>query len=261
MEEQPNPYASPQTVATDAPTSTGADEINPHVFIHARGRALMLIWSLGAVGLLALALLISTAFEYQLLSNAANGVEITPEEVQANDQRQLIVAITYIVSFLITVVLWCLWGHRSYRNLRAFTAEPLKHTPGTSVGYYFVPIINLFRPYKATREMWNGSKGIPIDEAAPTLVSLWWGAWIIMNIAGNINSRIPLDEESIDSFLMNDMVAMATIACVFPATLLAILVVRGIDRLQTERATKLGYLGSRNADVAPWAYGGETPVQ
>jgi hypothetical protein len=74
-----------------------------------------------------------------------------------------------------------MWIHRSHRNLSAFGAQGLTFTPGWAVGWWFIPIFNLFRPFQIVREIWQASDpGMPAGAAwrrAPSspLIGWWWG--------------------------------------------------------------------------------------
>lgn len=63
----------------------------------------------------------------------------------------------------------------------------MRFTPGWSVAYYFIPILNLFRPYQVMREIWhvsgNPEKHKDQDEGSP-LLSWWWGLWLVSGFIG-----------------------------------------------------------------------------
>ena len=63
---------------------------------------------------------------------------------------------TFIL-FIAAVVLFCPFISRASRNARAFGAPSLRYTPWSSVGVFFVPILNLYAPYLAVREIWRAS--------------------------------------------------------------------------------------------------------
>ena len=81
---------------------------------------------------------------------------------------------------LVSLVFWLMWVHRTYQNLRALNAEGLRYSPGWAVAYYFIPIVQLFRPFQVMRETWRASD--PRHEGGtswrnapePILVNVWW---------------------------------------------------------------------------------------
>lgn len=71
-----------------------------------------------------------------------NGIELSPLSTA--------VAIVYLCSFatfVISIVLVSLWIYRAHDNLRAAGVTDLEFTPGSSIGWFFVPIMNLFKPF------------------------------------------------------------------------------------------------------------------
>ncbi|MBI9051861.1 MAG: DUF4328 domain-containing protein [Anaerolineaceae bacterium] len=83
------------------------------------------------------------------------------------------------IASLISAILLLVWFFRSHKNLLAFNTMGLKYSPGWAVGAFFVPILNLFRPYQIAQEIWKAS-----DPEASTVgwkqskisivVILWW---------------------------------------------------------------------------------------
>lgn len=47
----------------------------------------------------------------------------------------------------------CMFLYRANANLRALGVEELEYTPGWCAGWWFVPIMNLFKPYGATKNL------------------------------------------------------------------------------------------------------------
>lgn len=100
------------------------------------------------------------------------------------------VALMQLTAFLASIVLVAMWIHRAHANLVEAGYEK-QFTPGWAVGWFFVPIANLFQPFRAMRELWNLShqqSDSPHDVAASEL-SIWWGAWIVGNVLANFGSR------------------------------------------------------------------------
>ena len=58
---------------------------------------------------------------------------------------------------LVSAILVSKWTLRASHNVRALGATNLMFSPRASVGWYFVPIANLWKPYQAMREIWQAS--------------------------------------------------------------------------------------------------------
>ena len=103
----------------------------------------------------------SNFLEYQLLSDYQNGVYTSQDKAvadgEASDQRQQEVALIYLALFIVSGFLILRWIHRANYNARQLGAQKMKFTPGWSIGYYFVPILILWKPYQAMKEIWKAS--------------------------------------------------------------------------------------------------------
>ncbi len=93
-------------------------------------------------------------------------------------------ALAYLPVYITTIVLVCRWFHLATRHSLARGAQ-LGVTPAGAVGSWFIPFVNLSRPFQLTRQMLS-SVG-----ASEGPVGGWQALWVIGNIAANISTRIP----------------------------------------------------------------------
>ncbi len=104
-----------------------------------------------------------------------------------------------VLLLLTTGVCFLIWTYRLHRNLRAFGVERLSVTAGWAVGYFFVPVISLYRPYQIFSEIWKASDPgpAPRDGAAwqalkvPALVGVWWAFWLCSGIIDQLSRTTP----------------------------------------------------------------------
>lgn len=180
----------------------------------------------------------STWLEIQLLSEAKAGVEISEERAALNDARQGLIGLAHIGLFPSTAVLFGMWIHRANRNARALTTEPMQFSPGWSVGWYFVPIMNLFKPYQAMKEIWevSGRWRRPDSQGGGSSSPLpwWWAAWVLSGVVGQAAFRASLRAESLDELLVSSWITLGGDILDVPLALLALLVVRGVHARQEE---------------------------
>jgi len=63
--------------------------------------------------------------------------------------------------------------------------------PGWAVGWYFVPIANLWKPYEAMKQAWQVSENpanwpqIPAD-----YLPAWWGLYLLYSVLSNAGARL-----------------------------------------------------------------------
>lgn len=90
--------------------------------------------------------------------------------------------LAYIPLYIATIVLVCRWFHLAARHALARQA-PLDSTPGGAVGSWFIPFVNLARPFTLTRQM------LTTSGADASIVGPWQAAWIVGNIVSNYSVR------------------------------------------------------------------------
>jgi hypothetical protein len=108
--------------------------------------------------------------------------------------------ITLIVAYLVGVVGFLLWFHRTIVNAAALGRGVRNVSPGTAVLYWFVPILNLFRPYHVVTALYRRSHPgttLARDWVArwEWIPSVWWGTWVVSSIAGNVSGRMAWSDE------------------------------------------------------------------
>lgn len=90
-------------------------------------------------------------------------------------------ALATMACVLASVVAVSVWIYLAHDNLRAMGLAELKYAPGWAVGSFFVPIVNLFVPFQAMRDLYNRSMGEEAHlahESAPDVTS-WWTCYIV----------------------------------------------------------------------------------
>jgi hypothetical protein len=185
-------------------------------------KALMLVTI--AVSLVAI---LSGASQFSLIARIAAGEAVSEAEITANDTRHRMIGLFQFISFLATVIAWLTWQHRAYGLLSLARSIPTRFTPGWAIGWWFVPIANVFQPYQVMKEMWlrsetSGGSGIIEGLEAPSVIKWWWGSWLIAGFVGNVSLRMVVTANTIDQLLWSTVVgicdALLTIltACLAP---------------------------------------------
>ena len=111
-------------------------------------------------------------------------------EGSVRELLQTIFGIGLFIVYVATIVMFCVWTYRMNANIHALGAANLRFTPGWAVGWYFIPIANLWKPYQVMKEIWRASKNPSgwHDEASSSIVGYWWFWWIISNVEISIGS-------------------------------------------------------------------------
>ncbi len=105
---------------------------------------------------------------------------LNPFEEQVLLMVNVLTFVMLAVGF-VTVVLACVFIYRANANLRSAVVTGLTYSPAWSVGWWFVPIMDLFKPYLVVKEIYRLSHAIGREgaDAKPYLLQLWWLFWIL----------------------------------------------------------------------------------
>ena len=181
----------------------------------------------------------SNFFEYQLLSDYQNGVYTSQEQAiadgEANDQRQQMVALVYVAVFIVSGFLILRWIHRANYNARQLGAKDMEFTPGWSIGYYFIPILTLWKPFQAMKEIWRASHNPDSwpTEKASSILGLWWFLWIVTNMLGQAVLRMSAGAEELQEFMRINILTQVSDALAIPLALVTLSIVNSIFRAQS----------------------------
>lgn len=163
--------------------------------------AITLVWIVLAVEVISL---ISSLFQYNLLQTALIGGEISYEAATANDTREQIVGIVYILAFFASGVTFIMWFRRAYFNLHQLVPH-LSYSEGWAAGSWFIPILNLFRPYQIMKELFEETKALLKirnldygESPSSSKLGIWWTLWVVSNLIGQFILRASRKAETID---------------------------------------------------------------
>ena len=147
---------------------------------------------------------------------------------------------------LLAIILFLIWEYRAFKNLAALKAKYTEFSPGWAVGWWFIPLANLVKPFQAVRELWNESDPefdeemdfLHVAGGTPKIVGFWWAAFLLSGIIGSLVDMLIDPRTGMPS---NDLPAVLIIASFFKlaAALLIIFIVKGITQRQEQRFNKI----------------------
>jgi hypothetical protein len=173
----------------------------------------------------------------------ASSENIPMDAAEANDARQGLIGILYLAVVVATGFTFLKWIYRANLNCRGFGASDMEFTPGWSIGYYFIPIMNLFRPFQVMKEIWNVSRD-PVNWKAhrsSPLLGWWWALWILSGALGQICFRTSMNVHSPGSLRDATMASIVSTLSEFPLILVAITMISRIIRMQVQLTQRHNY--------------------
>lgn len=158
---------------------------------------------------------------------------------EAFDRRERFLNVMELFLFAVTSVLALKWIHRANFNARQLGAEGMRFTPGWAVGSYFIPIVNLWKPYQAMKEIWKASSSPSNWQGAPSgaLLGIWWFLWLLSTFANYAVLRFFWAiGERIQDFIAANALAAVMDVLEIPLTVSFLILVKKIHKMQMVHA-------------------------
>lgn len=177
-------------------------------------------------------------YQYNLVSNIlSNTSAITTEAAATNDLIQRIASLASIGSFIILAVFFIRWFRRAYYNLHALPGVYASLDEGWAAGAWFVPLLNLVRPYQIMKEIWEGTQQFLSHRITPrssALVNSWWAIYLGTNIFSGIASRMVSGSANLEDLKTNTIVYILSEVMSIVAAIVAMLLVNRMSEIENE---------------------------
>lgn len=180
---------------------------------------------------------VSDISQYFLLKRIANG-NFGMAEVNSNDTRQSIIAILMLLLYVGVIIVFIQWFRRAYYNLHQ-VSNRLSYSEGWAAGAWFVPILNLGRPFIIMREMMTVAENLLVkanlaqeDNSRRRSVGIWWTLWLIITLLSDINTRIQAKSESITVLANTTLIDVVLTLLYIPLTIVTVQMIRKYAELE-----------------------------
>jgi hypothetical protein len=181
-----NPYFSDYQGAQSAtqPVQPALAAANPYFrLLPLEGRQVVVIGTSALAGVLSIVCALLTFQQIGLLKRLtsrafAGDMSRFLAEAKASDSQFLVAFLAFVVAMLAMSISFLVWFYRAHVNAQALSPTKFADSSGMAVGNFFIPILNLFKPYGSMRDLWSGTFSKP----ASSLVGIWWATWVAMNI-------------------------------------------------------------------------------
>jgi hypothetical protein len=204
-----------------------ADEQKVYVFKNLARLTRVTIWAIYVLCVIEGVSLLLSLVGVRDLQNAA-------AENSANLAQSVVLLVDFLV-LAVTGILTLVWIYRANSNAHALTVQPMEFSPGWAVGWNFVPVAALWKPFQAVREIWEVSQSPGAEtDGTPAILRWWWGLWIVNNIFSQISNRLMGDTGAQNA--ASDVTGMIGNAASIGACIFLIIVMRRIAGWQTEAA-------------------------
>lgn len=93
-----------------------------------------------------------------------------------------------VATSLLCAVLFITWFFQTRRRTELLAPNWFRKGPGWAIGAWFIPVANLWLPYRIAADMWNACALLPTDGKSHRLpmwpVNLWWGLFVGTTLLG-----------------------------------------------------------------------------
>jgi hypothetical protein len=191
-------------------------------------------------------------FEY---SHLAPGVDPS-EDLLTSDIVNLIVVLIQLPFTIFLGITFLRWIYRANGNLHALSSQPMTFTPGWSVGWYFVPIMNLFKPYQSMKEIWQVAHRTSAHDDVNPILAWWWVLWIASLFIGRIALRLGLKAEDAADYTHSALADALSDGIGIPLSIVAIILITRITSAYCENFSEIPAV----PPVADSTFSGEQPA-
>jgi len=215
----------------------------PYLPLERRARAAIIcFWVfIAASALLALGLILARSqgmnlytedddLEFENAADAAAGVLVT------------VGGVVSVIDLLVCIIVFLMWLYRARANLPALGVSDARWSPGWAIGWWFIPIMSLFRPYQLVKEVWQASDPMTSpgwrSNAPPVFFGWWWALYLAYWTGGRFTdrySRIAGKQPTLDTAAWLTAVDVVALAAGAAAAWCAIRIMRDITERQRQR--------------------------
>lgn len=141
-----------------------------------------------------------------------------------------------VALFVVMVVMIGMWLYRAAKNARSMRPQ-METSPGWAIGWYFVPVANLWKPYQAMAEIWRISCAPDRWRSAETPAAMkgWWAAWLATNIISNVSNQMANTATTDQAFIASDVAVIVVSLISIAAALCLRSIILQVTDAQTHR--------------------------
>ena len=203
--------------------------------------AILLLW--GIIGLNVLMIpptLVDISILKGMLANGASPADIPSH---FNGSLLLLLWLVKLAAWITAVVVIPLWMHHAYRLMEQHRVRELQHTPTQAAAFWFIPILNLYKPYVIMHELNEKSGptvfgrpfGTTTEPSPPWLLAAWWGTFLVGHIFGRVSFTLGIGSTTINRLIVSDWLDLGAGLLEIVAGLFLIRIITSIDRRQEVR--------------------------
>ncbi len=205
-------------------------------------RSLLVVWLLISLIVIAVIGALSTLSWIQYTKEILAGIPIDDVRTDLINSNTSIIRTIQSSLSIASVVAFLLWFYRAHQNIAIGGLYGLRYTHGWAVGGFFIPFLNLVRPYRAMSEVYRGSLALAEEmevelwQSLPIspLVKWWWVLFWVRVASSRISNSMLESVGAFNDLLSGFWVLFASDLVDVAAALVTIFLIRDITQMQTK---------------------------
>ncbi|MEM9987842.1 MAG: DUF4328 domain-containing protein [Bacteroidota bacterium] len=150
----------------------------------------------------------ATLLEMSVIRNyLANPDGYQEGDFDLSDALQGLLGLGHVALYLAAAVFFVRWMARAHANYELASQNASLYTSSAVKWAFFIPILNLFRPYQILKEMRDDLQKIvggARNNYPNWRLGTWWGFWIVAQIISQVVFRLSLNYETVEELLYLD---------------------------------------------------------
>jgi len=203
----------------------------------AQTRARVTCILLGLVALITLIWVIQEGSGLRIVDDARNKI-LYPYEANNYARSTAFVVYLYLGAVSVTAIAFLAWLSRSVENVPALGGGKPLVTPRWSIGWWFVPVANLLKPYQIARDL-HDRMGLGESSGGGWIIVSWWVLFVVGN-ALSLVAAAWAEPKNLDALSALYSIRGTAAGLAFLGTVAAITVVLRIQWRAEQRADALG---------------------
>ena len=192
-------------------------------------RVLTVLLACGVVT--SMAAFVGNWMQIDLLHGLQTGAVGAEQARAVNDSRQQLIGLLEVLVYLPCMVLFLIWTYGVVRTAQAHASEPPRYSLAWAVGSHFIPVLNLWVPYRALRSAYDRLASDANASPATLRFRLWWFFWLTANIIGTISLYGKSSADTLDTLLAATTLDLLRNICDTSLYLTAGMVVKTMTRV------------------------------
>lgn len=182
------------------------------------------LWVMAVVSLISA---IASYDELSFIDRVLAGGSFSQVEADAIDNRVALLALVWLVGFVVVAILFISWLRKAYGEARRLDADSIRYGKAWTVWSWVVPIAFLYIPFRIVRDVWTALRTVGAPSASEFIMQ-WWLLFLATNALAYVGfSLVSSDDPSL--LRTGSLMGLASDAAGVIAALLAVRLVRTID--------------------------------